>query len=172
MVILMMVYWLGWLHSAPPFRLNSSFIGELVLALGTGFTVPAVCFLVIMGQLSGSFLWLSVSLVLYGLVLGLSLAFPDIVRDEVFGRRNLAVILGWRRVAFLVLFLAIIAWSILVSVDMWVLPVFGLLPVFAEIYGVLRVPDSFLEADRVSVVYILSLFIFLVSFDVWLFLNV
>jgi len=154
MVILMMVYWLGWLHSAPPFRLNSSFIGELVLALGTGFTVPAVCFLVIMGQLSGSFLWLSVSLVLYGLVLGLSLAFPDIVRDEVFGRRNLAVILGWRRVAFLVLFLAIIAWSILVSVDMWVLPV------FAGIYGVLRVPGSFLEADRVSVVYILSLVIF------------
>jgi len=75
MVILMMVYWLGypslllvlvignnllgWLYSAPPFRLNSSFIGELVLALGTGFTVTAVGFLVIMGQLSGSFLWWS-----------------------------------------------------------------------------------------------------------------
>ena len=168
---------LGWLYSTPPFKLNSSVIGELVLAVGTGFTVPSVGFLVVNGQLSVSFLWLCVSLVLYGMVLGLSLAFPDVVRDEVYGRRNLTAFLGWKRVAFLVLFLTLLALAVLVYVSgffvgLWVLPFFGLFPVLAGVYGVFRVPDSFIGADKVSVVYVLSLFIFLICFDVWLFLII
>ena len=48
-----------------------------------------------------------------------------------------------------------------------VLPVLSVVPVLAGLYGLMEI-TGFRDADRVSTVYIASLFVFLVGFDVWL----
>ena len=163
---------LGWLYSAPPVRLSGRGLGEVTIAYGTGFVVPVVGYLASGGVLSLGLLGVSVPLVLYGFVLGLSLALPDLEVDAVYGKRSLVVLWGRRIVSRLVLVVCVLASGGLLLASRFfggslVLPVLSVVPVLAGLYG-LREITGFRDADRVSTVYIASLFVFLVGFDVWL----
>ena len=87
----------GWLYSMPPIKLNARGLGEVIIALGTGFAVPAVGYIVVSGTIDRSFLTFSAPLILYGIVLSLSLELPDREVDREAGRMNLVVKLGRRR---------------------------------------------------------------------------
>jgi 1,4-dihydroxy-2-naphthoate octaprenyltransferase len=168
---------LGWLYSTPPFRFNARGLGEATIAFGTGLAVPAVGYLATRGMIDWSFIAFSAPLMFYGFILSLALELPDLEVDRDGGRRNLVVLLGRRRVSFVVFLLsvaAMVAFVLLVAVNpgnLWPLPVFSALPVAAGLMGLLRRSDSRLEADLVSALNISALFVFLVALDGYLLIS-
>ena len=168
---------LGWLYSTPPFRFNARGLGEATIAFGTGLAVPAVGYLATQGMIDRSFIAFSAPLMFYGFILSLALELPDLEVDRDGGRRNLVVLLGRRRVSFVVFLLSVaatVAFVLLAAVNpgnLWPLPVFSALPVTAGLMGLLRRSDSRLEADRISALNISALFLFLVALDGYLLIS-
>jgi len=168
---------LGWLYSTPPFRFNARGLGEATIAFGTGLAVPAVGYLATQGMIDRSFIAFSAPLMFYGFILSLALELPDLEVDRDGGRRNLVVLLGRRRVSFLVFLLSVAAtvtFVLLAAVNpgnLWPLPVFSALPVTTGLMGLLRRSDSRLEADRISALNISALFLFLVALDGYLLIS-
>ena len=168
---------LGWLYSAPPVHLNARCLGEATIALGTGFVIPAVGYIVARGAIDWAFLSLSAPLVLYGLVLSLSLELPDLEADREGGRTNLVVVLGRRSVALLILVLAIIATALFALVGEvglgppWLSPLLSVIPLAAGLNTLLSRFMAHAEADRISVLNISALSLFLVALDAYLLLN-
>ncbi|MDH5791478.1 MAG: prenyltransferase [Candidatus Bathyarchaeota archaeon] len=168
---------LGWLYSTPPFMFNARGIGEATIAFGTGLAVPAVGYLVTRGMIDRHFIAFSAPLMLYGFILSLALELPDLEVDRDGGRRNLVVLLGRRRVSFVVFLLSVaatVAFVLLAAVNpgnLWPLPLFSALPLAAGLMGLLRRSDSQLEADRISALNISALFLFLVALDGYLLIS-
>ena len=168
---------LGWLYSAPPVHLNAWGLGEVTIALGTGFVIPAVGYIVARGAIDQAFLNLSVPLVLYGLILSLSLELPDLEADREGGRINLVVMLGRRPASLLILLLSVIATAIFTQVRVvdtsppWVLPLLSAAPLVASLNTMRRRSDSHAEADRVSILNISALSLFLAALDAHLLLS-
>jgi 1,4-dihydroxy-2-naphthoate octaprenyltransferase len=167
----------GWLYSAPPIRLNARGLGEATIALGTGFAVPAVGFIVIAGTIDQALIKLSAPLVLYGLILSLSLELPDLEADREYGKRNLVVLLGRRAVSLLILLLSVSAtalFSLFMSGGLShdrVVPLLSVIPVLASFAGFLAGSESQAEADRASAINISALSLFLFALDGYLLLN-
>ncbi|TRO48748.1 prenyltransferase, partial [Candidatus Bathyarchaeota archaeon] len=87
---------LGWLYSAPPVRLHSRRLGEVTIAVGTGFCVPAVGYIVAQGGVDGGFMLFSLPLILYGFILSLSLQVPDYEVDRMMRKRTIVGLIGRR----------------------------------------------------------------------------
>ena len=168
---------LGWLYSTPPVQLNARGLGEITIALGTGFVIPAVGYVVTLGVIDVALLILSAPLVLYGLILSLSLELPDLEADREGGRTNLVVILGRRPASLLVLLLSVTATVIFIMVKVvdfgspWVLPLLSTVPLATTLNTFYRSSDTHAEADRVSVMNISALSLFLAAFDAYLILR-
>jgi 1,4-dihydroxy-2-naphthoate octaprenyltransferase len=168
---------LGWLYSAPPVHLNARGLGEVTIALGTGFVIPALGYIVAQGGIDQAFLNLSAPLVLYGLILSLSLELPDLEADREGGRTNLVVMLGRRPTSLLVLLLSAAATTIFTLVRVidigppWMLPLLSAAPLMASLNTLRRSSDSHAEADRVSILNISALSLFLVTLDAHLLLS-
>jgi len=105
---------LGWAYSAPPLRLISRGLGELAIAVATGFAIPAVGYLAVRGQFDLAFLFLALPFVLYGFILSLSLETPDVEVDRRGGKNNMAVRRGERIVLAVVLVVALAAFLMFV----------------------------------------------------------
>lgn len=168
---------LGWLYSTPPFRFNARGLGEATIAFGTGFAVPAVGYLATRGVIDRPFIAFSVPMMFYGFILSLALELPDLEVDRDGGRRNLVVLLGRRRVSFVIFLLSVAATSAFVLLaavnpgNFWPFPVFSALPLAAGLMGLLRRSDSRVEADRASALNISALFLFLVALDGYLLIS-
>jgi len=168
---------LGWLYSAPPVHLNARCLGEVTIALGTGFVIPALGYIVAQGAIDQAFLSLSAPLVLYGLILSLSLELPDLEADREGGRTNLVVMLGRRPASLLVLLLSAAATTIFTLVRVidigppWMLPLLSAAPLMASLNTLRRSSDSHAEADRVSILNISALSLFLAALDAHLLLS-
>jgi len=168
---------LGWLYSAPPVHLNARGLGEVTIALGTGFVIPALGYIVAQGAIDQAFLSLSAPLVLYGLILSLSLELPDLEADREGGRTNLVVMLGRRPASLLVLLLSAAATTIFTLVRVidigppWMLPLLSAAPLMASLNTLCRSSDSHAEADRVSILNISALSLFLAALDAHLLLS-
>jgi len=168
---------LSWLYSTPPFRFNARGLGEATIAFGTGLAVPAVGYLATWGMFDRHFIAFSAPLMFYGFILSLALELPDLEVDRDGGRRNLVVLLGRRRVSFVVFLLSVaatVAFVLLAAVNpgnLWPLPVFSALPLAAGLIGLLRRSESRLEADRISALIISALFLFLVALDGYLLIG-
>ena len=99
----------GWFYSAPPIRLVSRGLGEIAVALVTGFAIPSLGYLSIRGQLDPIFVYLTIPFIMYGLGLSLSLHVSDIDVDRKGAKRNLATRLGQYQIIILILTLMILA---------------------------------------------------------------
>ena len=99
----------GWFYSAPPIRLVSRGLGEIAVALVTGFAIPSLGYLSIRGQLDPIFVYLTIPFIMYGLGLSLSLHVSDIDVDRKGDKRNLATRLGQYQIIILILTLMILA---------------------------------------------------------------
>ncbi len=161
----------GWLYSTPPVSLNARGLGEITIALGTGFSIPAVGYVATLGYIDSAYLTFSVPLILYGFILSLSLELPDLEVDREYGKMNLVVSIGRRRVTFMILLASILASASFVffaTVDcdkFWILPILSLSPIVASINGVLIRSYSQSKANRISRINISALFLFLVALD-------
>jgi len=94
---------LGWAYSAPPIRLSSKSLGELVIALATGFIIPSVGYLSVKDHLDSYFALFSIPFIMYGFFLSLNLEAPDIQNDQEGQKTTLAVRLGQKNSFYAIL---------------------------------------------------------------------
>jgi len=167
---------LGWLYSAPPVRLHSRRLGEVTIAVGTGFCVPAVGYLVARGAVDGTFLLFSAPLVLYGFVLSLCLQLPDLETDQALGKRTLAGLIGRRPSYLLVLFSSVTAsafyFLVLPNTEAFeLMPLISLAPVVSSLFSALLLNDSQAHAMVFTRVNVSALFLLLVGMNAALLLG-
>lgn len=168
---------MGWLYSAPPIQLNTRGLGEITIALGTGFAVPAIGYTATLGSIDRTYLFFSAPLVLYGFILSLSLEIPDLEVDREYGRINLVVLMGRRFTAALVLILTITATAFFVLFvaanpsNLWMLPILSSIPIVAGLRGYHLRSDDQAQADQNSAMYVSALFLVLIALDSYLLLN-
>jgi 1,4-dihydroxy-2-naphthoate polyprenyltransferase len=167
LVIAVGANFLGWFYSAPPMRLISRGLGEIVVAVVAGLVIPAVGYLAVCGSFDWLFAFFAVPFVLYGLMLSLSLGVPDRELDLKSGKRNFAVRRGELGVFVVIqagtclasLTFFVFAWlRVFVVIDFWLVFLFSLVPLIAGVAGLTGV----LQKRNVSVlsgVNIASLFL-------------
>ena len=85
---------LGWSYSNSFIQLKGIGLGETVIAVGTGFIIPAIGYMVVTGFLSRDFVYFAAPLVIYGFVLSVFLEIPDLEVDRRNNINNLAVRYG------------------------------------------------------------------------------
>jgi len=73
---------LGWVYSAPPFRLAYRGLGELLTAFTAGCLLPGMGVLVTQGYLNRDGLLFTMPLMLYGLAFILTVEIPDVEADR------------------------------------------------------------------------------------------
>ena len=164
---------LGWLYSAPPVRLHSRRLGEITIAVGTGFCVPAVGYILTQNGIDGFFTLFSVPLILYGFILSLCLQVPDYEVDRMMDKKTLVGLIGRRRTYFVVFLCAVVASatyfrvlplrSMMVS---WV----SLVPAASSFFSFLLLSDSLEHAQLYTKLNISALFLFLACLDLLLLL--
>jgi 1,4-dihydroxy-2-naphthoate octaprenyltransferase len=159
---------LGWFYSAPPLRLISRGLGEVVVAFVTGFAIPGLGYLAISGQLDSVFVYFAIPFFMYGFILSLSLHAPDVEVDRRGGKRNLTVRLGQHRGFFLILtmaFLATLSFCIyawqnpFLIVDFRVVVLFSIIPLVAGLLGAIGYFQK-KEVDHFSTLNVSALFLF------------
>ena len=154
---------LGWLYSLPPIRLAYRGLGEGAIAVGTGFGVPTAGYLAVKGSLDLGFVLISIALVLYGFVLGVSLELPDVEADRVGGKMNLVARFGWRVCLRFALLLCSASTVILVLFSGTAMAVASIIPLGDVLIGNLLADKRRSTLDAISTGCILSLFAFLVA---------
>ena len=85
---------LGWSYSNSLIQLKGIGLGEIVIAIGTGFIIPAIGHMVVTGFLTRDFVYFAAPLVIYGFILSVFLEIPDLEVDRRNGINNLAVRYG------------------------------------------------------------------------------
>ena len=156
---------LGWLYSAPPVRLHSRRLGEITIAVGTGFCIPAVGYILTRNGIDGGFTLFSVPLILYGFILSLCLQIPDYEVDRKMDKKTLVGLIGRRRTYIVVLLCAIAAsaayFSLLPPLRSTMVPWVSLVPAASSLFSVLTLSDSPEHAQRYTRLNISALFLFL-----------
>ena len=100
---------IGWFYSAPPLRLSSRCLGEIVIALATGFIIPCIGYIIVRGHFDSLFLSFSIPFMMYGFMLSLNLSAPDIEIDKKGEKRTFSVLTGGRNIFFVILAVAFLA---------------------------------------------------------------
>lgn len=154
---------LGWFYSLPPFRLAYRGLGEVAIAVGTGFGVPAAGYLAVRGTLDPEFVPLSLALMMYGFVLALCLELSDMEADRIGGKLNLVARFGWKACLRLALLLCLASTAIMGLFSIPALAVASLLPFAAVLFGNILSTGDRARLDAVATGCILSLFAFLVT---------
>jgi len=175
-VVVLLFNVLGWLYSAPPIRLHSRRLGEVTIAVGTGFCVPAVGYIVAGGAVDGAFLLFSAPLVLYGFVLSLCLQLPDLESDQALGKKTLVGLIGRRRSYLLVLLSSVAAsacyFILLPKTGVFeAMQLVSLAPVGSSLISVMLLNDSQAHARLFTKVNVSALFLLLVGLDAALLLG-
>ena len=150
---------LGWLYSTPPFRLGSRRLGEISIAVGTGFCVPAVGYIVGVGSLN-RFMIFSVPLVLYGFVLSLCLQIPDYEVDKNVGKLTIVGLIGRKNTYILVALCCLGASLISFFSSYGLVPWLSLIPLMSSIFG-LRMSDVWRDSANYTRINVFSLFVYI-----------
>lgn len=159
---------LGWAYSAPPLRLISRGLGELAIAIATGFAIPAVGYLSVRGQFDPTFLLLTLPFMLYGVMLSFSLETPDVEVDRKGGKRNMAVRRGERMVLVFVFVVALVAMSAFAfyasqtairTIDLRWVVAFSFVPLATAVWGLVAAVQR-KKPEIVCSANIIALFIF------------
>jgi 1,4-dihydroxy-2-naphthoate octaprenyltransferase len=178
LVVVVLFNILGWLYSAPPVRLHSRRLGEITIAIGTGFCIPAVGYIVAQGRIDSVFTMFSVPLVLYGFILSLSLQVPDYEVDRAMNKNTVVGLIGRKKTYFVVLLSAIAASgtyfllfpnvTAYISMVSWV----SLVPFASSLASVLFLSDSPEHARLFTKLNISALFLFLVTLDILFLMSI
>jgi len=179
-VVILVADLVGWFYSAPPLRLTSRGVGELVVACVTGLAIPGLGYLAVRSQFDPLFVYFALPFVMYGLMLSLSLEAPDVEIDRKGGKRNLVVRKGTRSVFLFVFALSVLAalafflygWFVTYSiVDFSFVFLFSLVPLTAGLFGFVVVLQK-KEVNHSSALNVGSLFVFNILMIVYLLVTI
>jgi 1,4-dihydroxy-2-naphthoate octaprenyltransferase len=169
---------IGWMYSAPPFRLAHRGLGELGFTFVAGFLVPAMGYVSMRQGLdsAGSFFLLPVAF--YILVFILSVEIPDMEDDRRADKRTWIARFGrsFGFIAIGLLLLAATGYFFLLPriyprspMDFRVLGGMSLLPLLPGLWGLARRPERRQPATQAATMIVITLAIFLIGIDVYLF---
>jgi len=176
LIIALGANFLGWFYSAPPLRLISRGLGEIVVALIVGLVVPGAGYLSVRGQFDPLLAYFVVPFVMYGLTLSLSLEAPDIEGDTKGGKRNISVRKGERLLFSLILSMTLLAtlafvfyaWHIVTTpLDFGIIALFSIVPLTAGLIGLVGILLN-KKAGLFSTLNVGSLFFFNVAMVAYL----
>jgi 1,4-dihydroxy-2-naphthoate polyprenyltransferase len=172
---------LGWMYSAPPFRLSERGLGELCFTFVIGFLLPTTGYLTLRGGLDSTAASLLVPLILYGLVFILSVEIPDLEVDRQGGKRNWITRTG-RRVGFTMIGLCLLGatgYFFLpaslhppIPMDFRVAGVLSMLPFLPGLWGFVRRPVERQLATQIATSIVIALALFAILIDVYLWLLI
>jgi 1,4-dihydroxy-2-naphthoate polyprenyltransferase len=177
LLVMLVANFLGWFYSAPPLRLVSRGLGEVAIALATGFAIPAVGYLAVKGQLDGWFGLFALPFVLYGFMLALSLEAPDVEVDRLGDKKTFGVMKGVNAVFGLIFALAFtdtllfftFSWHIIAAVNFWVVAAFSAVPLVAGLLSFVCYCYG-RKSQIFSAISVLSLIVFNVLMIIYLLL--
>lgn len=92
---------LGWFYSAPPLKLSYRGLSEFSTIL-TGFIVPGIGYVILMGKLDLNFIFFVIPLMLYELYFILNVEIPDMEADKLGHKKTLVVSYG-RSISFILI---------------------------------------------------------------------
>ena len=92
---------LGWFYSAPPLKLSYRGLSEFSTVL-TGFIVPGIGYVILMGKLDVNFIFFVIPLMLYELYFILNVEIPDMEADKLGSKKTFVVSYG-RSVSFILI---------------------------------------------------------------------
>jgi 1,4-dihydroxy-2-naphthoate octaprenyltransferase len=161
---------LGWVYSAPPFRLSARGLGEPAFAFIGGFLVPGMGYLVMKGKLDLAGAFILIPLLLFSLASILSVEIPDVEADRLGDKRNWVARRG-RRFGFSLVGTCLLAatgyffifpslYMGRVPLDLHILGLLSLVPLSAGVVGLIRKPLQREPATRIAIWTVLSLVIF------------
>lgn len=140
---------LGWFYSAPPIKLSYRGLSEFATVL-TGFIVPGIGYVVLMGKLDLTFLIFTIPLMFYELFFILNVEIPDMEADDLGGKKNLIVAYGREFGFVLAAAAALISTLIYLSmaliipnhsnINWFIITIFSLLPLITGIMGAVNKP--------------------------------
>ena len=84
------------MYSIPPFKLEGSGYGELVVSIIVAFTLPAYAFVLQAGELHRLVAMSAFPLTVMHLAMLLAFELPDYANDIKFGKRTIMVRIGWK----------------------------------------------------------------------------
>lgn len=169
---------LGWIYSAPPFRLLARGLGEICFVSVIGILLPVMGYLTLRGVLDPAGLFFLLPLVCYAFVFIFSVEIPDLEADLLGGKRNWITRLG-RRFGFLAIgFFLLLAtgWFLLaprfyamhIPIDFRLIGLLSALPLLPGLLGMLWQPTNRQLATQITTLIVIGLTIFSVALDVYL----
>jgi 1,4-dihydroxy-2-naphthoate polyprenyltransferase len=169
---------IGWIYSAPPFRLAYRGLGEWMTALTAGFILPGMGYLAVRGTIDPDGWLLSLPLTLYGLAFILCVEIPDMETDRM-GHKYTWVArrgrqFGFSAAAILSLAATLSYFSIATlqvtrsSAEFLLLGLISLLPCAVSLLGLVLRPAGRVQATRLVNAIIVSIAVFYVLSDVYL----
>ena len=167
---------IGWVYSAPPFKLVYRGYGELLTAFTSGCVVPGMGLLVMMGNLNGDGLLFMIPLTLYGLAFILAVEIPDMEADRLGDKKTWVAQkgrpFGFTTIGLLLLiatgyfFLTPYLYTHLFPLDFRLLGIFSLLPLVMGFLGLLKRPTNRQTALKLVNTLIGALAVFFILTDV------
>ncbi len=167
---------IGWIYSAPPFKLVYRGYGEFLTAFTSGCILPGMGLLVVSGYINSDGLIFMIPLTLYGLVFSLSVEIPDMEADRL-GDKKTWVAQKGRRFGFTAIgllmliatgyfFLIPYLYSHPLSLDFRLLGMFSLLPLAMGFLGLVKRPVNRQTALKLVYSQIGALVVFLILTDI------
>jgi 1,4-dihydroxy-2-naphthoate polyprenyltransferase len=167
---------LGWYYSAPPLKLSYRGLSEVATVL-TGFIVPGIGYVILMGKLDLAFLIFAVPLMLYELLFIINVEIPDMEADSSGGKKNLIVVYG-REFGFIVgataALLATISYFLMTLTNLYpshinwvVIAIFSLIPLSVGILSAMKKPINRINAIKWVNYNILSLSLFVILINIY-----
>jgi 1,4-dihydroxy-2-naphthoate octaprenyltransferase len=167
---------IGWIYSAPPFKLVYRGYGEWLTAFTSGCILPGMGLLVVSGNITRDGLLFMLPLTLYGLVFILSVEIPDMEADRL-GEKKTWVAQKGRRFGFTAIglllliatgyfFLIPYLSSHLLPLDFRLLGMFSLLPLAIGFLGLVKRPVNRPTALKLVNTQIGALVVFLILTDI------
>ena len=173
---------LGWMYSAPPFRLSERGLGELCFTFVIGLLVPAMGYLTIRGVFDSAGAFLLLPLICYALVFILSVEIPDLEDDRLGGKKTWIVRTG-RTFGFTIIGLLVVG----ATGYFFILPPFfpsptpmdfrvagglSLLPLLPGLWGFVRKPLMRQAATQIATWIVVMLALFAILIDVYMLLLI
>jgi len=167
---------LGWYYSAPPFKLSYRGLSEFSTVL-TGFIVPGIGYVILMGKLDLPFLIFALPLMLYELLFIINVEIPDIEADRAGGKKTLIVAHG-REFGFIIgaiaALMATLIYFLMVQTNIYssninwvIIAIISLIPLCIGILSVIKKPINRNYAIKWVNYNILSLSIFIILINTY-----
>jgi 1,4-dihydroxy-2-naphthoate octaprenyltransferase len=176
-LLILLGNFLGWYYSAPPLKLGYRGLSEFATVL-TGFIVPGVGYVILMGKLDLAFLIFVIPLMLYELLFIINVEIPDMEADTSGGKKTLIVAYG-RELGFVIggfaALLATLSYIFMTlnnlypsNINWGLIAGFSLIPLSFGILSIRKKPIHRLSAVRWVNYNLLSLSLFIILINTYL----